>query len=68
METKTQNIVEIQGTETKTKKQAISKTYTLTQFKEMIRKLKETNLITEEEKIKLENIRQNAVKKYVEQM
>lgn len=56
--------VEAQGV----KKQAISKTYTLTQFGEMIKKLKELKWIDEKEEKLLTEIREKAKQEYIKSL
>lgn len=50
------------------KKQAISKTYALTQFKQMIEKLKSLGWINEKEEKELKEIHSKCKNKYIESL
>lgn len=68
METTTENIATVQGTKATTKKQAISKTYTLKQFGEMIKKLKELNWINQIDEKNLNEIKEKCKTEYVKSL
>lgn len=67
METKTKKVEETQGV-AETKKQKPSATYTLTQFTEMVEKLKVLELINQFEAEQLTTIRQAAKERFIERL